>query len=217
MSLKITNFWKIETFSRLHSISMVTICFQGGFQTAAVAPESLDLRQILYAYWARWSCWARYQPLDHIREYFGEKIALYFAWLGNYSNSMQTHCDHRFRLVNVLWLQVSTLAGCYQPLWSGLWSSWWVFGLWPLMFQRKYRPQVYLSDNDIAREDDAVKRSDLCFCVRRKEVCESGGAFIMCPICNICSYWNYSSICVTYKVPVSLPTCLCKTMSLDCP
>ncbi|XP_037533840.1 anoctamin-7 [Nematolebias whitei] len=50
-----------------------------------VAPESLGLRQILYEHWAKWSCWSRYQPLDHIREYFGEKIALYFAWIGFYT------------------------------------------------------------------------------------------------------------------------------------
>ncbi|XP_036388323.1 anoctamin-7 isoform X2 [Megalops cyprinoides] len=50
-----------------------------------ISPEELNQRQILFYYWARWSKWYKYQPLDHIREYFGEKIALYFAWLGFYT------------------------------------------------------------------------------------------------------------------------------------
>uniref|UniRef100_A0A670XMT7 Anoctamin n=1 Tax=Pseudonaja textilis TaxID=8673 RepID=A0A670XMT7_PSETE len=44
----------------------------------------LNQRQILFYYWAQWSKWKKYQPLNHIRRYFGEKIALYFAWLGEY-------------------------------------------------------------------------------------------------------------------------------------
>uniref|UniRef100_A0A3Q3M7E0 Anoctamin n=1 Tax=Mastacembelus armatus TaxID=205130 RepID=A0A3Q3M7E0_9TELE len=50
-----------------------------------IRPDELNQRQVLYHYWARWGKWYKYQPLDHIREYFGEKIALYFAWLGFYT------------------------------------------------------------------------------------------------------------------------------------
>ncbi|XP_021501901.1 anoctamin-9 [Meriones unguiculatus] len=35
--------------------------------------------------WARWRNIFRPQPIDDIRNYFGEKVALYFAWLGWYT------------------------------------------------------------------------------------------------------------------------------------
>ncbi|XP_070685237.1 anoctamin-7 [Pempheris klunzingeri] len=109
-----------------------------------VPPQSLGMRQVLYAFWAQWSCWRRYQPLDHIREYFGEKIALYFAWLGIYTG----------------WLLPASLVGTIIFL----------IGFW-------------LMATDVPA----------------MEVCNSGNSFMMCPLCNTCQYWNYSSICVTYK------------------
>ncbi|XP_031224352.1 anoctamin-7 isoform X2 [Mastomys coucha] len=56
----------------------------------SVVPESLQVlgltqRQVLFQHWARWGKWNKYQPLDHVRRYFGEKVALYFAWLGFYT------------------------------------------------------------------------------------------------------------------------------------
>uniref|UniRef100_A0A669CM26 Anoctamin n=1 Tax=Oreochromis niloticus TaxID=8128 RepID=A0A669CM26_ORENI len=45
-------------------------------------------RHLLYECWAWWGVWYKYQPLDLIRRYFGEKIGLYFAWLGWYTGML---------------------------------------------------------------------------------------------------------------------------------
>ncbi|CAL8332518.1 unnamed protein product [Boreogadus saida] len=107
-----------------------------------VSSDRLSVRQVLFQYWARWGSWYRYQPLDHIRDYFGEKVALYFAWLGFYTG----------------WLVPAAVVGTVVFL----------FGFW-------------LVTTDLPA----------------KELCHSD--IIMCPLCNICSHWNLSSICLTFK------------------
>ncbi|KAF4082909.1 hypothetical protein AMELA_G00133970 [Ameiurus melas] len=45
-------------------------------------------RKVLYEQWARFSLFYMYQPTGLIRKYFGEKIGLYFAWLGVYTQML---------------------------------------------------------------------------------------------------------------------------------
>ncbi|XP_073762479.1 anoctamin-1a isoform X3 [Danio rerio] len=45
-------------------------------------------RKILYEEWASYSIFYKYQPIGLIRKYFGEKVGLYFAWLGVYTQML---------------------------------------------------------------------------------------------------------------------------------
>jgi hypothetical protein len=46
------------------------------------------LRYSLNKEWASIRKWIMFQPLDHIKEYFGVKFGLYFAWLGFYTHML---------------------------------------------------------------------------------------------------------------------------------
>jgi len=59
-----------------------SVFVQGPYKADSEAKTELNARQILYEYWAKWGRWFKYQPVHHIREYFGEKIGIYFVWLG---------------------------------------------------------------------------------------------------------------------------------------
>ncbi|XP_053994929.1 anoctamin-4 [Hylaeus volcanicus] len=65
-------------------------CFslhEGPYNKPVLNGEILD-RHLLYLIWARPSQWYKKQPLWLIRRYFGEKVALYFAWLGFYTKCL---------------------------------------------------------------------------------------------------------------------------------
>jgi len=48
--------------------------------------EPVNDRQRLQSDWATMRRFCKYQPIEGIKEYFGEKVALYFAWLGFYTS-----------------------------------------------------------------------------------------------------------------------------------
>uniref|UniRef100_A0AAR2KJG0 Anoctamin n=1 Tax=Pygocentrus nattereri TaxID=42514 RepID=A0AAR2KJG0_PYGNA len=50
-----------------------------------VKKHILYIPQMLHEEWANYGVFFKYQPADLIRKYFGEKIGLYFAWLGVYT------------------------------------------------------------------------------------------------------------------------------------
>ncbi|XP_017288062.1 anoctamin-2b isoform X3 [Kryptolebias marmoratus] len=56
----------------------------GDYKVIGQLEEQND-RQVLHEEWARYSAFYKYQPIDLVRKYFGEKIGLYFAWLGVYT------------------------------------------------------------------------------------------------------------------------------------
>nr|NP_001086810.1 anoctamin 5 L homeolog [Xenopus laevis]AAH77486.1 Tmem16e-prov protein [Xenopus laevis] len=45
-------------------------------------------RYTLYSHWAKFTRFYKEQPLDLIRKYYGEKIGIYFAWLGFYTEML---------------------------------------------------------------------------------------------------------------------------------
>ncbi|KAM3670006.1 anoctamin-9 [Ammospiza maritima maritima] len=55
------------------------------FEAAFPLHKKEEIREILKKKWARWSVLFKEQPIEQIRCYFGEKVALYFAWLGWYT------------------------------------------------------------------------------------------------------------------------------------
>ncbi|KAG9339078.1 hypothetical protein JZ751_024107, partial [Albula glossodonta] len=56
----------------------------GDFKSSGCEEQRND-RQLLHDEWAKYGAFYKYQPVDLIRKYFGEKIGLYFAWLGIYT------------------------------------------------------------------------------------------------------------------------------------
>ncbi|NWT03483.1 ANO6 protein, partial [Mionectes macconnelli] len=58
------------------------------FKHLSADPNCPSERYLLYREWAHPKNIFKLQPLDFIRKYYGEKIGIYFAWLGFYTNML---------------------------------------------------------------------------------------------------------------------------------
>ncbi|KFV88675.1 Anoctamin-6, partial [Struthio camelus australis] len=58
------------------------------FRHLSTDPDCPSERYLLYKEWAHPKNIFKLQPLDFIRKYYGEKIGIYFAWLGFYTNML---------------------------------------------------------------------------------------------------------------------------------
>ncbi|NWX22671.1 ANO6 protein, partial [Aegotheles bennettii] len=58
------------------------------FRHLSSDPDCPSERYLLYREWAHPKNIFKLQPLDFIRKYYGEKIGIYFAWLGFYTNML---------------------------------------------------------------------------------------------------------------------------------
>ncbi|XP_004518751.2 anoctamin-5 [Ceratitis capitata] len=75
---------------RLLNDSTYLACFplhEGRYDRPHSSGVSFD-RRLLYLTWAHPSQWYKKQPLCLVRKYFGDKIALYFCWLGFYTEML---------------------------------------------------------------------------------------------------------------------------------
>ncbi|XP_011485275.1 anoctamin-1 isoform X1 [Oryzias latipes] len=80
---------------RDHYSMGITSLLANSIYMAAYPPHDGDIngmdrndRRLLYEEWASYSVFYKYQPVGLIRKYFGEKVGLYFAWLGVYTQML---------------------------------------------------------------------------------------------------------------------------------
>ncbi|XP_047189192.1 anoctamin-1-like isoform X1 [Scophthalmus maximus] len=79
-----------------YSMAGITSLLGSGVYTAAYPLHDGDIketaesndRKLLYEEWANYGVFYKYQPIGLVRKYFGEKIGLYFAWLGLYTQML---------------------------------------------------------------------------------------------------------------------------------
>ena len=139
-----------------------------GPHTSKSGDDDDNSRASLYRSWGDWrhGNWYRFQPLDHIRTYYGEKIAIYFAWLGYYTSVLV--------LPSIVGL-IIFIIGCIIAYGSGHNVGWQVCNL------ENINATSCASSAGGTRPPGVLACRDILMC----PLCDSD-----------CDYWLYSSACL---------------------
>ncbi|KAM5318967.1 anoctamin-5 isoform 3-T4 [Glossophaga mutica] len=78
----------IERLLNSNTYSSAYPLHDGQYWKPAEPPNPVNERYILFQNWARFSYFYKEQPLDLIRNYYGEKIGMYFVFLGFYTEML---------------------------------------------------------------------------------------------------------------------------------
>uniref|UniRef100_A0AAQ5X263 Anoctamin n=1 Tax=Amphiprion ocellaris TaxID=80972 RepID=A0AAQ5X263_AMPOC len=77
----------VKSLSHPFSREKQHLLLANGVYTSAYPLHDVSMT-LLYEEWASYSVFYKYQPIGLIRKYFGEKVGLYFAWLGVYTQML---------------------------------------------------------------------------------------------------------------------------------
>uniref|UniRef100_A0A3Q2Z4P0 Anoctamin n=1 Tax=Hippocampus comes TaxID=109280 RepID=A0A3Q2Z4P0_HIPCM len=78
----------------MYSMGITSLLANGVYTSAYPPHDVIEMvidclsSQTLYEEWASYSVFYKYQPIGLIRKYFGDKVGLYFAWLGVYTQML---------------------------------------------------------------------------------------------------------------------------------
>ncbi|TMW59472.1 hypothetical protein Poli38472_004541 [Pythium oligandrum] len=130
---------------------MKTECIVGAFPLHE--PEELAL---LKRDWMKWAVGPWSQPLTAIKDYFGEKVGLYFAWLGHYTTWLIAPSIVGMLLFIDVLIQGTADAtlvpyfGLFMALWSTFYYEYW----------KRYNSVIALEWGMATFEDEEVERPE---------------------------------------------------------